>query len=103
MSNDISSNDDNILELLFEPDNAEILTKLRNESKTALELEKFVDKVRLDQSLSFLIKNGFVKKTEKNEDILYSVDTDHLSKVLENQENFQNIDNGLAKLDSFLN
>ena len=103
MSNDISSNDDNILELLFEPDNAEILTQLRNESKTALELEKFVDKVRLDQSLSFLIKNGFVKKTEKNEDILYSIDTDHLSKILENQENFQNIDNGLAKLDSFLN
>ena len=103
MSNDSSSNDDNILELLFEPDNAEILTQLRNESKTALELEKFVDKVKLDQSLSFLIKNGFVKKTEKNEDVLYSVDTDHLSKVLEDQENFQNIDNGLAKLDSFLN
>ncbi len=103
MSNGISSSDDSILELLFEPDNAEILTQLRNESKTALELEKFVDKVRLDQSLSFLIKNGFVKKTEKNEDILYSINTDHLSKVLENQENFQNIDNGLAKLDSFLN
>ena len=103
MSNGISSSDDSILELLFETDNSEILTQLRNESKTALELEKFVDKVRLDQSLSFLIKNGFVKKTEKNEDILYSVDTDHLSKVLENQENFQNIDNGLAKLDSFLN
>ena len=103
MPDDNSSNDDNILELLFEPDNAEILIQLRNESKTALELEKFVDKVKLDQSLSFLIKNGFVKKTEKNEDILYSVDTDHLSKVLENQENFQNIDDGLAKLDSFLN
>jgi hypothetical protein len=103
MPDDNSSNDDNILELLFEPDNAEILTQLRNEPKTALELEKFVDKVRLDQSLSFLIKNGFVKKTEKNEDVLYSVDTDHLSKVLENQENFQNIDDGLAKLDSFLN
>ena len=103
MPDDISSNDDNILELLFEPDNAEILTQLRNESKTALELEKFVDKVKLDQSLSFLIKNGFVRKTEKNGDIIYSADTDHLSKVLENQENFQNIDDGLAKLDSFLN
>ena len=74
MPDDISSNNENILELLFEPDNAEILTQLRNESKTALELEKFVDKVKLDQSLSFLIKNGFVKKTEKNEDVLYSVD-----------------------------
>ena len=103
MPDDISSNNENILELLFEPDNAEILTQLRNESKTALELEKFVDKVKLDQCLSFLIKNGFVKKTEKNEDVLYSVDIDHLSKVLENQENFQNIDDGLAKLDSFLN
>ena len=66
MPDDISSNNENILELLFEPDNAEILTQLRNESKTALELEKFVDKVKLDQSLSFLIKNGFVKKTKKN-------------------------------------
>ena len=103
MPDEISSNNENILELLFEPDNAEILTQLRDESKTALELEKFVDKVKLDQSLSFLIKNGFVKKTEKNDDVLYSVDTDHLSKVLENQENFQNIDDGLAKLDSFLN
>ena len=79
MPDDISSNNENILELLFEPDNAEILTQLRNESKTALELEKFVDKVRLDQSLSFLIKNGFVKKTKKNEDIVYSVDTDPVS------------------------
>ena len=77
MPDDISSNNENILELLFEPDNAEILTQLRDESKTALELEKFVDKVKLDQSLSFLIKNGFVKKTKKNEDIVYSVDTDH--------------------------
>ena len=103
MPDDNSSNDDNILELLFEPDNAEILTQLRNEPKTALELEKFVDKVRLDQSLSFLTKNGFVKKTEKNDDIFYSADIDYLSKTLENQGNFQNIDNGLAKLDSFLN
>ena len=38
MPDDNSSNDDNILELLFEPDNAEILTQLRNEPKTALEL-----------------------------------------------------------------
>ena len=103
MSNDISSNDDNTLELLFEPDNAEILTQLRNKSKTALELEEFVNKENLDQSLSFLIKNGFVKKTEKNGDIVYSIEIDHLSKVLENQGNFQNIDDGLAKLDSFLN
>ena len=61
MSNDSSSSDDNILELLFEPDNAEILTQLRNESKTALELEKFVDKVKI-RSKSFISHKKWVCK-----------------------------------------
>ena len=47
--------------------------------------------------------SGFVKKEENNGDILYSLDAEKLTKALENDENFKNIDDGLAKLDSFLN
>jgi len=45
----------------------------------------------------------FVIKTDKDSSVYYSVDKGKLSKVLENDDNFKNIDNGLAKLDSFLN
>ena len=52
---------------------------------------------------SYLIEKGFVSKNEKNDDISYLLDTEKLSKVLEDDNNFKNIDDGLAKLDSFLN
>ena len=44
-----------------------------------------------------------MSKNEKNNDVSYSLDTEKLSKFLENDDNFKNIDDGLAKLDSFLN
>ena len=45
----------------------------------------------------------FVIKTNKTGSVYYSADKNKLSKVLENDDNFKNIDDGLAKLDSFLN
>ena len=105
MSNDTSNESEKILESLFEPDNAEILTELRDGSKPLSVLTKKigVSKEELDEKLSYLIEKGFVSKNEKNNDISYSLDTDKLSKVLENDDYFKNIDDGLAKLDSFLN
>ena len=50
-----------------------------------------------------MIEKGFVVKNEKDDDILYSLDIEKISKVLEDDNNFKNIDDGLAKLDSFLN
>ena len=62
-----------------------------------------ISKEELDEKLSFLIEKGFLNKNEKDNEIFYSLDVDRLSKVLENDDNFKNIDDGLAKLDSFLN
>ena len=62
-----------------------------------------ISKEELDEKLSYLIEKGFVSKNEKNDDISYLLDTEKLSKVLEDDNNFKNIDDGLAKLDSFLN
>jgi len=105
MSNDDSNENEKIFELLFEPDNAEILLELKNGPKPLSVLtEKInISEVELDEKLSYLLENGFVKKEEKNDDIFYSLDTEKLEKALENDDNFKNIDNGLAKLDSFLN
>ena len=105
MPSDASNEDEKIFELLFEPDNAEILVELKNGPKSLSVLAKKtnISKEKLDEKLSFLIEKGFLTKNEKDSEIFYSLDVDRLSKVLENNNNFKNIDDGLAKLDSFLN
>ena len=105
MSNDASNESEKILESLFEPDNAEILLELKNGPKSlSILTEKItISEEDLNKKLAYLMENGFVKKEENNDDIFYSLDAEKLAKTLENDENFKNIDDGLAKLDSFLN
>ena len=105
MSNDDSNESEKILESLFEPDNAEILLELKDGPKPLSVLtEKItISEVELDEKLLYLMENGFVKKEKKNDVVFYSLDAEKLVKVLENDDNFKNIDDGLAKLDSFLN
>ena len=105
MPNNTSNESEKIFESLFEPDNAEILLELKDGPKLLSFLTKkiVISKEDLDERLSYLIEKGFVRKNEKNDDVSYSLDTEKLSKFLENDDNFKNIDDGLAKLDSFLN
>ena len=105
MSNDDSNESEKILESLFEPDNAEILLELKSGPKPlSILTEKItISEVELDEKLLYLMENGFVKKEESDDGIFYSLDAEKLAKALENDDNFKNIDDGLAKLDSFLN
>tara|TARA_B000000460_G_scaffold150443_1_gene106170 strand:+ start:660 stop:974 length:315 start_codon:yes stop_codon:yes gene_type:complete len=102
---DDNSEDGKILESIFEPNNSEILTQLEDGPKKFSDLSKNLDmtKEEIEQSLSYLIEHKFVNKIEKGDQVNYSVNSDALSKILENHDNFKNIDDGLAKLDSFLN
>ena len=105
MPDDTSNESEKILEFLFEPDNAEILVELKDGPKSLSILTKkmAISKEELDEKLSFLIEKEFLSKNEKDNEIFYSLDVEKLSEVLENDNNFKNIDDGLAKLDSFLN
>ena len=105
MPNNTSNESEKILESLFDPDNAEILLELKDGPKSLSFLTKkiIITKKNLDEKLSYLMEKGFVNKNEKNDDIFYYLDTEKLSEALENDDNFKNIDDGLAKLDSFLN
>ncbi len=78
MSNDDSNESEKILESLFEPDNAEILLELKSGPKPlSILTEKItISEVELDEKLSYLMENGFVKKEENNDDILYSLDAE---------------------------
>jgi len=105
MPDDTSNESEKILEFLFEPDNAEILVELKDGPKSLSILTKkmAISKEELNEKLSFLIEKEFLSKKEKDSEIFYSLDVEKLSEVLENDNNFKNIDDGLAKLDSFLN
>ena len=105
MTNNNTDDNNKILEALFDPQNAEILANLEDGPKTSSELAETlgIKEEKLDEQISYLKEMEFVIKTDKDSSIYYSVDKNKLSKVLENEDNFQNIDNGLAKLDSFLN
>ena len=105
MPNDTSNESEKILESLFEPVNAEILLELKNGPKPlSVLIEKIaISEDDLDENLSYLMEKDFVKKEENNDGIFYSLDAEKLAKALENDDNFKNIDDGLAKLDSFLN
>ena len=105
MSGDASNESEKILESLFEPNNAEILVELKDGPKPLSVLTKkiAISREKLDEKLSYLIEKGFVSKSKKNDNVSYSLDTEKLSNFLENDDHFKNIDNGLAKLDSFLN
>ena len=98
-------NYDDILDIIFDDEISQILAEMEDSPRSATELsEKFHITVdELDEKLVNLVKQGFVERRKENNEIIYSVDGDKLSKILENGNNFKNIDDGLAKMDSFLN
>lgn len=105
MVDDDSYDDAKVFDLLFEPDNAEVLTRLKDGPKTLSYLSKILEnsEEKLDEKLSYLIEKGFISKIEKDGEVYYSANFEKLSKIMESKDNFKNIDNGLAELDSYLN
>ena len=105
MVDDDSYDDAKVFDLLFEPNNAEVLTRLKDGPKTLSYLSKILEnsEEKLDEKLSYLIEKGFINKIEKDGKVYYSASLEKLSKIMENKDNFKNIDNGLAELDSYLN
>ena len=105
MVGDDSYDDAKVFDLLFEPSNAEVLTRLKDGPKTLSYLSKILEnsEEKLDEKLSYLIEKGFISKIEKDGEVYYSANFEKLSKIMESKDNFKNIDNGLAELDSYLN
>ena len=98
-------NYDEILDIIFDDEISEILAEMEDSPKNASELsEKFhITQEELDEKLSNLVKHEFVTKNMDHDDIVYSVDGDKISKLMEDGQNFKNIDDGMAKMDQFLN
>ena len=96
---------DKIIECMFEPVTSEILGELENGPKNS---SYIVEKLQISENdirnkLSYLIEHEFVNEEIKNNKKIYEANAEKLSKVLENDSNFDNVVNGLTEMDSYLN
>ncbi|MFB5630324.1 MAG: hypothetical protein ACE5RN_01900 [Nitrosopumilaceae archaeon] len=94
-----------ILDCIFDPDISEILAELENGSK---ELSYLMEKLKKSENeirdnLSYLVQHCFVNEDNKNNKIIYSVEAEKLAKIIEDDKNFTDVEDGLAKMDSYLN
>ena len=94
-----------IIDTLFDPEISEILSEMESGPKHCTFLsEKFgVMPEDLQEKLSYLIQHEFVNQNGSLDDIQYSVDSEKLSEIMESGHNYKNVEDGLAKMDSFLN
>ena len=94
-------NKEKIIERIFDPNVSVVLAELENGGK---ELSYLAEKIGVSEDeiknrLAYLMDCSLVKV----ESTVYSVDTDKLAKVMESDENYENVMDGLTKLDSYLN
>jgi predicted ArsR family transcriptional regulator len=94
-------NKEKIIERIFDPNVSVVLAELESGGK---ELAYLAEKIGISENeiknrLAYLIECGLVKI----ESTVYSVDADKLAKVMESDENYENVMDGLTKLDSYLN
>ena len=94
-----------VLDIIFDTEISEILAEMENESKHCSVLsEKFgITPKDLEAYLSFLVKHDFVNQSGQVDDITYSVDSEKLTEIMQSNHDYKNVEDSLAKMDSFLN
>ena len=89
---------------MFDPDTSEILAELENEGKELSYLVETLKKSEneIREKLSYLIEHSFVKEEINENKIIFSADAKKLAKLVEEDRNFEDVEDGLAKMDSYL-
>jgi len=94
-----------MVEILIDPNVSMILAELENGEKDSVYL---TDKLQisvdvLKELLSYVIEQEFVKVTHDGKRTVFSVDMNKLNEIMEADENFTNVIDGLTELDQYLN
>lgn len=94
-----------ILECMFNPEISEILAELENGGKDSAYLsEKFeISENEIHDRLSYLIEHDFVHEEKTADNVIITADGEKLTKLLENEKNFDGVVDGLTEMDSYLN
>ena len=104
---DLSENIDKqkMMETLVDPDVSSILAELEGGEKDSVYLESrlhlSVDQIK--NRLSYVIEHKFVTVTQNNGREIFNVDLVKLNMIMEHDDNFKNVVDGLTELDQFLN
>jgi len=94
-------NTEKVLESMFDPDTSEILAELEDGGK---EFSYLMDKLQISENeirerLSYL----FVNEKKNDNKIIVTADAEKLAKLVEEDKNFEDVEDGLATMDSYLN
>ncbi len=94
-----------MMETLIDPEVSSILSELEGGEKSSAYLK---DKLQLSSNqikehLSYVMEHNFVTIDQNNGEEIFKVDLNKLNKIMENDDNFKNVVDGLTELDGFLN
>lgn len=94
-----------MLEMLVDPAVSVILLELEDGDKSSSHLIKKLQMSddEIKEKLSYVIRHGFVKLNQTEKETIFSADKEKLNKLMENDDNFAGVVDGLTELDSFLN
>ena len=102
---DSSYNKEKIIDCMFDPDTSEILAELEDGGKDLSYLMDTLKKseTEIRDKLSYLLEHGFVNEENNDIKIIFSADAEKLAKLIEENRNFKDVEDALAKMDSYLN
>ena len=94
-----------MIESLIDPNVSVIIAELENGEKDLIYLTQ---KLRLSldeikERLSYVIEHGFVLMNQSDDKTLFKADLEKLNKIMESDENFADVVDGLTELDQYLN
>ncbi|AFS82127.1 hypothetical protein [Candidatus Nitrosopumilus sediminis] len=94
-----------IVDCMFDPTTASILAELEDGEKECsfLAEQTSISESEVLQRLSYLIEHEFVLKDSDDEKCILKANSEKLSSIIEDGDNFDATISGLEKMDSYLN
>ena len=94
-----------MMETLVDPEVSSILAELESGAK---DIGYLTDKLQLSSNqikerLSYVLEHNFVIMEQNNGNEIFRVDLNKLNKIMESDDNFKNVVDGLTELDQYLN
>ena len=94
-----------VVDCMFDPITASILAELEDGEKECsfLAQQASISESEVIERLSYLIEHGFITKNSDDGKCILSANSEKLTSIVENSENFDGAIDGLEKMDSYLN
>ncbi|MDE1727806.1 MAG: hypothetical protein KGI02_03565 [Thaumarchaeota archaeon] len=94
-----------MMETLVDPEVSSILTELEGGEKDSAYLTGTLQLSlgQIKDLLSYVIEHKFVVINQNDGKEIFKVDLNKLNKIMENDDNFKSVVDGLTELDQFLN